>query len=86
MKLLYILVGVLFILGGIPLFWTPVPVGAVLILVGCALLIANSDSAQKSLYNLRRRHSRLDNWVTKSEKFVPRPFARILRRTAPERD
>ncbi|MBA4225007.1 MAG: hypothetical protein C0456_00120 [Hyphomonas sp.] len=81
MTLFYKLLGVLLIVAGLPLFWTPVPVGAVLILMGLALLVANSGTARKWLHQRRRRHPRLDRWMEKSEKFMPPAFARILHRT-----
>ncbi|MGE6697471.1 hypothetical protein ACQKH5_07265 [Hyphomonas sp. NPDC076900] len=81
MALFYRLVGVLLILLGLPLFWTPVPVGAVLILGGVALLVANSATARSWLHRRRARHPRLDQWMEKSEKYMPPAFARILHRT-----
>ncbi|PKP80763.1 MAG: hypothetical protein CVT79_13340 [Alphaproteobacteria bacterium HGW-Alphaproteobacteria-18] len=83
MTLLYRLVGVLLILVGLPLFWTPVPIGAVLILGGMALLVANSPAARRWLLRRRERHPRLDRWMERSEKYMPPAFARILRRTSP---
>lgn len=82
MTLFYKLLGVLLIVAGLPLFWTPVPVGAVLILMGLALLVANSGTARKWLHQRRRRHPRLDRWIEKSEKYMPPAFARILHRTS----
>lgn len=82
MTLFYKLLGVLLIAAGLPLFWTPVPVGAVLILMGLALLVANSGTARNWLHQRRQRHPRLDRWMEKSEKYMPPAFARILRRTS----
>ncbi|MBL4544569.1 MAG: hypothetical protein JKP95_01315 [Oceanicaulis sp.] len=31
---------------GLPLFWTPLPFGLVLIAIGAALILSNSDSAR----------------------------------------
>lgn len=83
MDLFYRLVGILLILTGIPLFWTPVPVGAVLILMGAALLVAHSAFAQKWVSERRNRHTSLDKWITKSEKYLPAGLARTLRKTHP---
>ncbi len=81
MTLFYKLVGGLLILVGLPLFWTPIPVGGVLILGGVALLVSNSPSARRWLHRRRARHPRLDRWMRRSERFVPPAFARILHRT-----
>ena len=82
MALFYKLLGGLLIIAGLPLFWTPVPVGAVLILMGVALLVANSGTAREWLHQRRRRHPGLDRWMEKTEKYMPPAFARILRRTS----
>lgn len=83
MALFYKLLGTLFILAGLPLFWTPVPIGAVLILIGVSLLVANSDMVRRWLMRRRRRHPRLDRWMSQSEKYLPSPIRRILRTTRP---
>ncbi|MEO1039219.1 MAG: hypothetical protein AAFX09_06705 [Pseudomonadota bacterium] len=81
MAFVYQILGWLLILIGLPLFWTPIPVGLVLIAVGGALLIANSDAARDWVRERRRRHPRFNAWVIKAERIVPHPFDRILQRT-----
>lgn len=83
MKLFYTIVGVLLILAGLPLFWTPVPIGAVLILIGIALIVGNSSSARNWLRESRSRHARLNRWMSHTEKYLPTPFSRALRDTHP---
>jgi hypothetical protein len=82
MRIFYIVLGALLILGGLPLFWTPVPVGAVLIVIGLALIVANSRTARDWVQERRERNPGLDRWMTKAEGFTPPPFRRILRKTA----
>lgn len=81
MSTFYKLIGILLILGGLPLFWTPIPVGLIMIAVGLALIIANSDTARGVVRREREKHHGFNNWLLKAEKVIPHPFARILRRT-----
>lgn len=81
MSTLYKLLGILLILGGLPLFWTPIPIGLILITVGLALIIANSDSMRGVVRRQRAKHDGFDRWLCKAERVVPHPFDRILERT-----
>lgn len=81
MSFVYQILGVLLILAGLPLFWTPIPVGLIMIACGLALLISNSDAARDFVRARRTRHRRFDAWLKKAERVVPHPFDRILKRT-----
>lgn len=81
MSFVYQILGVLLILVGLPLFWTPIPIGLILIASGLALLISNSDAAREFVRERRARHPRFDAWLLKAERVVPHPFDRILKRT-----
>ena len=81
MAFVYQILGWLLIVVGLPLFWTPIPVGLILIAIGLSLLIANSDRARDILRERRRRHPRFDAWLLKAEQIIPHPFDRILKRT-----
>lgn len=81
MSLLYQILGALLILVGLPLFWTPIPVGLIMIASGGALIISNSDAAREWVRTLRMKHARFDAWVCKAERVVPRPFDHILKQT-----
>lgn len=81
MAFVYQILGILLILIGVPLFWTPIPIGLVLVAVGGALLIANSDRARDWVRDRRTRHPGFDAWMLKAEQIVPHPFDRILKRT-----
>ncbi len=85
MSFVYQILGVLLILAGLPLFWTPIPVGLIMIAAGLALLISNSDAAREFVRARRARHPRFDAWVIKAERVVPHPFDRILKRTDVDR-
>jgi len=81
MPILYQFLGVLLILVGLPLFWTPLPVGLVLIAIGAALILSNSERARIWMRERRRRHPRLDALMLKAERVTPHPFDRILKQT-----
>lgn len=81
MSTIYKLIGILLILGGIPLFWTPIPVGLILITIGMALIIANSNTARGVVRREREKHDGFNRWLIKAEKIIPHPFDRILQRT-----
>lgn len=81
MSFVYQIFGVLLILAGLPLFWTPIPVGLIMMAAGLALLISNSNAARDFVRARRVRHPRFDRWMQKAEAVVPHPFDRILKRT-----
>ena len=86
MSILYQILGAVLILLGLPLFWTPIPVGLILIAAGLALIVSNSNRARDGVRALRRKHDRLDKWLCKAERIVPHPFDRILQRTETDTD
>ena len=81
MSFVYQILGVLLIVVGLALVWTPIPVGLVMIAAGLALLISNSDAARDFVRQRRICHPRFDAWLRKAERVTPAPFGRILRRT-----
>ena len=86
MSLVYQILGALLILFGLPLFWTPIPIGLIMIASGLALIISNSDAAREWVRTLRAKHPKFDAWVVKAEARVPPPFDRILKQTEARRD
>lgn len=84
MSTVYKILGIVLILAGLPIFWTPVPIGLVMIAAGLALLIANSDSARDVVRRERLKHDRFDQWLRKAERVTPHPFGRILKQTEAE--
>ena len=81
MSFVYQILGVLLIVAGLPLFWTPIPIGLIMMASGLALLISNSDAARDFVRARRERHPRFDAWVMKAERTVPHPFDRVLKQT-----
>lgn len=87
MSIVYQILGGLLILAGIPLFWTPVPIGLVMIAIGLSLIIANSNAAREWIRTWRSKNPGLDRWLKKAERIIPHPFDRILEETdAPNSD
>lgn len=83
-KLLLNLLGLVFLIVGVLLFWTPIPIGAVLALVGLALLVANSSRVRGWVAGWRSDHRKFDKWIRKAGRHTPRPAERILMMTDPE--
>lgn len=81
MRFVYQSLGFLLIALGVPLFWTPLPFGLVLIAMGAALILSNSDTARKTVRGWRGRHPMFNDFMSKAERVTPHPFDRILQRT-----
>ena len=81
MSLLYQLLGWTLILVGLPLTLSPLPLGIIVVAIGLALIMANSQTARKHLQHFRAQHKWLDKWMRKAESAVPGPFDRILKQT-----
>lgn len=85
MSYVYQFIGIVLIIAGIPIFWTPVPVGAFMIATGLGLLISNSSLVRSWVRTGRRKNARFDRWLIKAKRYVPRPFDRVLERTEAEK-
>ena len=81
MRFVYQTLGFLLIAVGVPLFWTPLPFGLVLIAIGMALVLSNSDSAREWVRGKRQHHPKFNDIMIKAERVTPHPFDRILQRT-----
>lgn len=73
--------GVLLVLAGLALSWSPIPLGILLIPMGLAMIVATSGTARKWLRRRRERHQGFDRWMRKMERKMPRRFSRPLRKT-----
>ncbi|GGE39637.1 hypothetical protein GCM10011367_12650 [Marinicauda pacifica] len=86
MSFVYQFIGIVLIVAGLPLFWTPIPVGAVMIATGLALLVSNSSLVRGWVIAARDAHPRFDRWMRQAQKAIPGPFSRVLSRTDPDTD
>lgn len=69
---------------GVPLFWTPIPIGLVLIVVGLTLLVGNSVMAQNAMRNFRARNRRLDRTLQETGARAPAWVRSVLDKTQPQ--
>lgn len=83
LRLLFDLLGLLFIGVGIILFPTPLPLGMILISIGVLLLAANEEIVQKEIRKQRRTHPRFDSLLRKLSKHSPRFLGEIVKKTDP---
>ena len=81
MRFVYQTFGFLLIALGVPLFWTPLPFGLVLIAMGMALILANYDTDRQWVRGKRQEHPKFNDLMCKAEQVTPHPFDRILQRT-----
>lgn len=75
------LLGAIFLLAGLALSWSPIPVGILLIPLGAAMIVATSSHAKKWLHQRRVNNPKLDRWLCKMEGKVPERIARPLHET-----
>ena len=88
-KILHIIasmIAVVLILVGIATFFLPIPIGAILILIGLALLIGSNAAFALWLRGLRQRHPDMDSRIRRAEKWLPGPLRAPLDKTRPEDD
>jgi hypothetical protein len=70
---------------GFVVFWFPIPVGALLMVFGAALLISHSRRAAAAVLRLRKRRPRFDRIFLLLEARAPLFFREKLERTNPGR-
>ena len=78
-----LLVAVLLFLIGLASVWTPVPIGAVLMIFATFLLIANSRSGRSLVRRVRRRFAWVDDRMAWFEAKFDNRIGRVLRTTRP---
>ncbi len=84
MRLLLAFFGMLMIVVGFPLFWTPIPIGLVLIVAGLSLVIGNSKMAQDVMRGFRARNRGFDRRITETGAKAPAWVRQVLDKTQPQ--
>ncbi|MCH8488323.1 MAG: hypothetical protein LAT81_00150 [Oceanicaulis sp.] len=82
MSLIVTIAGVICILAGLVLAWSPVPLGIVLIPAGAAMIVTTSGRARSWLHRRRVNNPKLDRGLRTMEDKAPESIARPLRKTA----
>ncbi len=77
--------GVVLLAAGIVTFPLPLPIGAVLMAIGAALLITASPRAARWVRSVRARHPHTDARVRDVEESLPRAVGEVVERTDPAR-
>lgn len=80
--LLQILAVVLMLIGAL-MFPLPIPVGAILLISGLALLVFANDRLRLLIQRLRQRSPRFNQLVTRLLTILPGRIRRIMQRTDP---
>ena len=86
MRLIGILIGLALIVVGVPLVFTPLPVGLLMAGLGTVVLVASSPFAARRLKAWRSRSKTLNRAVGKAEDILPDALAEPLERTDPDPD
>ena len=84
MRLLGILLGLGLIVVGVPLIFTPLPVGILMAGMGAVVLVASSPFAARRLKAWRSRSKTVDKVVDRAEDLLPDELREPLKRTEPE--
>jgi uncharacterized membrane protein YbaN (DUF454 family) len=85
-KVLLLALGWLLVAIGLVLTPSPVPIpliGVVPLLLGCAILSANSKSFRRALQRLRHRFAFVSRWLEGVRHRMPRQVKTMIRRTNP---
>lgn len=75
---------IVLIISGIITFPLPLPIGAILIAIGLALLITTNRTVAKWIKERRIKTPELNSRFSWLEKKLPRFFSRAIRKTAPD--
>jgi hypothetical protein len=86
MIVLYKICGALLMLAGLPLFLTPIPVGAIMIAAGLTLYVAHSPRSRALVRHLRGRWSWFDSFINGVCRVSPKAVSAVLGRTACHRE
>jgi hypothetical protein len=74
-------VGFVLVIAGIPLFISPIPLGALLVFFGLIILIAFNPWVAKLVKSWRRRSERVNAFFHKAEEILPDDLAGPLQET-----
>ena len=84
MRLVGILFGVGLVVVGVPLTFTPLPVGLPMTGLGVVILVASSPFVARRLKAWRAASKTVDRVVDRAEDMLPEPLRAPLERTEPE--
>lgn len=75
------ILGILLVIAGLAVSWSPIPLGILLIPIGLAMIVATSQTARDWLHRRRENNPGFDRWMRKMEGKLPDRFSEPLRRT-----
>ncbi|PIR85387.1 hypothetical protein COU15_00990 [Candidatus Kaiserbacteria bacterium CG10_big_fil_rev_8_21_14_0_10_45_20] len=80
------IIGVLCIGVGLLLFPLPIPLGAIFIAFGCAVLIFTEKQVRDVVRELREKSKKVDKVTHWAQKHLPKEFSEKLKETEPKGD
>ena len=84
-RLILFIIAILCLVVGVITLPTPIPLGAILLAIGFALLVLTSVTVRNWLRRLRERFPELDGSLRAVDGYLPRNLRRALRLSAPRR-
>lgn len=84
-RLIYFVVAIVCLIVGAITLPTPLPLGAIFLAVGVALLVSTSKTARIWLQKFRAAFPRIDGGLRSIQGYLPKPLRRALRMSAPRR-
>ena len=82
--LLYQIFGWTLMVVGLLLFWSPLPLGFLLIAIGLSIVVSHNALLARHLRALRQDHQGLNERANEMEDVLPEPIADTLRKTKPQ--
>lgn len=79
-----VIAGIVLLIIGVPLFLTPLPGGALCVVLGLALLITSNQRVQRFVCSKRAEHPRMNGRLNHLEEKVPRRARAPLEKTRPD--
>jgi hypothetical protein len=82
-KLFSVVIGVILVLVGFVVFPMPIPLGAIMIVVGLLLLVSASDTVARWVRMFRQHNPGANNVIQAVEDRLPESWKKALRRSDP---
>ena len=77
--------GVLIFIAGMIFFPLPIPIGAVMMIVGLTMMISSSKKLRKVIREYRRRNPKMNSTIHNAEYYLPKSMRDSIDQTDPDR-
>ena len=77
--------GALIFIAGMIFFLLPIPIGAVMMIIGLTMMISSSKKLRRVIREYRRRNPKLNSTIHGAEFYLPKSMRDSIDRTDPDR-